>query len=210
MPLENGDLDLNLNLRGSADAPITITGAIDGSTRITGRSHIAIGGEYLILSHLTFDGVEPPDGAEAIVSFRRKSDAYATHCRLRQSVFDACNPADPERRYAWVRLYGSNNRVDHNLFRAQAHSGVTVQVMMKTADAANRIDHNHFLGPCPQGDGNGFECIQIGQSQDSMKEGHCVVESNLFERCDGETEIISSKTCKNIIRDNVFFESART
>jgi poly(beta-D-mannuronate) lyase len=33
-----------------------------------------------------------------------------------------------------------------------------------------------------------------------------VVETNLFERCDGELEIISSKSCENIYRGNTFLE----
>ncbi|MDQ8179188.1 polysaccharide lyase 6 family protein [Pelagicoccus sp. SDUM812005] len=208
-PGEWADLDLKLTLNGTADAPITLTGDTNGNTRITGRSRIALSGEHIILSHLVFSHAEPPADTEALVSFRTSDSDYAHHSRLRHSVFDSCNPSDPARRYAWVRLYGTHNRVDHNRFRNQAHSGVTVQVRMLTPDAQHRIDHNHFLDR-PKGDGNGYECIQIGQSQDSRSLGSCLVENNLFERCDGETEIISSKTCNNVIRGNLFYESAGT
>lgn len=206
---EWANIDLNLALSGTAEAPITITGATNGSTRITGRSRIGIAGKHIILSHLVFSQVEPPEGAEAVVSFRTSGTKYAHHSRLTHSVFDSCNPSDSKRRYHWIRLYGTQNRVDHNLFRAQAHSGVTIQVRLLTPNAQHRIDHNHFMDR-PKGDGNGFECIQIGQSQDSMSVGACLVENNLFERCDGETEIISSKTCENVIRGNLFYESAGT
>ncbi|NDV61358.1 hypothetical protein G0Q06_02710 [Puniceicoccales bacterium CK1056] len=200
-------LELTLDVSGTPDAPIVLKGAEDGSTIITGRSSIEIGGSHITVSDLRFEGVEPPEGAEAIVSFRDSEKSMAYGSRLSNCIFDSCNPDDPERRYAWVRLYGQENRVDHNLFSNQKHSGVTVQVRMKLADARHRIDHNHFLDR-EQGDGNGFECIQIGQSQDSEKAGNCLVDSNLFERCDGETEIISSKTDSNTFRSNVFLESS--
>ncbi|MDQ8187905.1 chondroitinase-B domain-containing protein [Pelagicoccus sp. SDUM812002] len=203
------NLQLNLTLNGRAEAPIIISGATNGSTLITKRSHIGIAGKHIVLSHLVFDQVEPPENSEAIVSFRTTGGNYAYHSRLRHCVFDSCNPADPNRRYSWVRLYGTDNRVDHNLFRSQSHEGVTIQVRILIPGAKHRIDHNHFMDR-PKGDGNGFECIQIGQSQDSMSLGSCLVENNLFERCDGETEIISSKTGGNVIRGNLFYESAGT
>ncbi|MBD5780699.1 alginate lyase family protein [Pelagicoccus sp. NFK12] len=206
---EWANIDLDLTLKGTAAAPITVTGFPNGGTRITGRSRIGIAGAHVVLSHLVFSRVEPPEDAEAIVSFRTSGTNYAHHSRLSHCVFDACNPADPERRYHWIRLYGTHNRIDHNLFRAQAHEGVTIQVRLLTANAQHRIDHNHFMNRA-KGDGNGFECIQIGQSQDSRSVGACLVENNLFERCDGETEIISSKTGENVIRGNLFYESAGT
>ena len=110
---------------------------------------------------------------------------------------------------ASVRLSGKANRVDHCRFEGQDHEGVTVQVVLKEPDAEHRIDYNHFLDRKP-GDGNGYECIQIGQSWASMKRGACVVENNIFESCDGETEVISSKICDNIIRGNLFLRSSGT
>lgn len=210
LELSSGEWDsmqLRLSLEGRAEAPIVVKGASDGTTVITGRSSIQIGGQYITIRDLHFKGVEPPEGEEAIISFQESSEKMAYGSRLSNCFFDACNPVDPERRYAWVRMYGAKNRVDHNLFFGQNHSGVTVQVMMRTANARHRIDHNHFKDRKP-GDGNGFECIQLGQSGDSEKDGNCMIEYNLFERCDGETEIVSNKTGNNIYRYNTFAESA--
>lgn len=204
---EWNSVELILVMEGRAEAPIVLTGASDGSTVITGRSSIRIGGKYITVRNLQFKGVEPPDNQDAIVSFQETSEKMAFQSRLSNCFFDACNPKDPDRRYAWVRIYGLKNRVDHTLFSGQNHSGVTVQVMMRLAHAGHRIDNNHFKDRKP-GDGNGFECIQLGQSGDSEKNGDCVIEYNLFERCDGETEIISNKTGNNSYRFNTFVESA--
>ena len=44
----------------------------------------------------------------------------------------------------------------------------------------------------------------------SMSTAGCTVENNLFYRCNGEVEIISSKSCGNIYRGNVFEECKGT
>ena len=203
------DLNLVLDMEGTAEAPILITGAKDGSTVITGTSSIQIGGAYLHLENLHFYQVVPPEGAGAIIQFRIAQEDYGQNCRLSNSWLEDCNPDDPARRYRWIRLYGRGHRVDHNLFSGMAHSGQLLQFVMVEEDARHRVDHNHFLNRA-QGDGNGFEIIQLGHSYHSEKDGNSIIEKNLFEACDGETEIISVKTCGNIIRENLFYRSRGT
>src|SRR3954453_9089407 len=41
-----------------------------------------------------------------------------------------------------------------------------------------------------------------------MTNSGTLVEHNLFERCDGEIEIISSKSCENVYRYNTFLDCA--
>ncbi|MGJ8640228.1 MAG: polysaccharide lyase 6 family protein [Opitutaceae bacterium] len=201
-------IEIGILAQGTEEAPITVKGASDGSTLVTGQSCIEIGGRFITIRDLHFQGCEPPERKSSIVYFQ-KSSRMASDSRLTNCVFESCNPVDPERRYSWVRLSGDRNRVDHSVFSAHNHSGVTIQVKLENSIAGHRIDHNHFIDRKP-GDGNGFECIQVGQSQDSLKNGDCVVDYNLFERCDGETEIISSKTGNNVFRFNTFSESAGT
>lgn len=69
----------------------------------------------------------------------------------------------------------------------------------------HRIDHNYFGERSALGV-NGGETIRIGTSTWSMFDSFTVVENNIFDKCDGETEIISNKSCKNIIQKNLFFE----
>src|SRR6185503_5205810 len=45
-------------------------------------------------------------------------------------------------------------------------------------------------------------------SHQSMTNSGTLVEQNLFERCDGEIEIISSKSCENVYRGNTFLNCA--
>ena len=75
--------------------------------------------------------------------------------------------------------------------------------------AFHRIDSNHF-GDRPRGWANGFETIRLGDSDTSGVDAYIVVENNLFERVDGEIEIISSKSNFNIFRYNTFRQSKGT
>jgi poly(beta-D-mannuronate) lyase len=49
-----------------------------------------------------------------------------------------------------------------------------------------------------------MEAVRTGLSYLSMSEGGTIVESNLFENCDGDPEIISVKECGGIVRNNTF------
>ena len=66
--------------------------------------------------------------------------------------------------------------------------------------------NNHF-GPRPRKGGASGETIQLGSSFTSMSPSNTTIANNLFEACNGEVEIISSKTNFNEIRNNVFYKS---
>ncbi|RYG56798.1 MAG: hypothetical protein EON56_03535 [Alphaproteobacteria bacterium] len=63
--------------------------------------------------------------------------------------------------------------------------------------------HNYFYNNGPRLE-NEKEAIRIGNSQLSQSSGNTTVEFNLFEECDGDPEIVSVKSCDNIIRHNTF------
>ena len=48
--------------------------------------------------------------------------------------------------------------------------------------------------------------IRVGDSKTSMMKAACVVERNVFEKCNGEAECISNKSCGNLYRENTFLE----
>ena len=55
-----------------------------------------------------------------------------------------------------------------------------------------------------------METIRVGWSELSRSSGFTTIEYNLFENCDGDPEIISVKTCDNIVRYNTFVSSQGT
>jgi poly(beta-D-mannuronate) lyase len=109
-------------------------------------------------------------------------------------------------------LYGQHNRFDHSHLVGKRNKGVTVAVRLNSEQSQqnyHQIDHN-FFGYRPTFGSNGGETLRIGTSHYSLSDSFTVVEKNYFERTNGEVEIISVKSGKNQIRNNVFFESRGT
>ncbi|MBB6428386.1 polysaccharide lyase 6 family protein [Algisphaera agarilytica] len=202
------DAELVFAGHGTKTDPITLRAQTPGGVTLTGRSNLSISGSHLMVSGLNFVGGAPGDLSH-VIQFRGPL-GDAVHCRLTNTQIKEYNPEDPKTRYFWVSLYGQHNRVDHCRFKGQNHSGVTVCVWVSDQITTHhRIDNNHFLDR-PPGDGNGFETIRIGTSTYHETSTAVLVERNLFERVDGEIEIISNKACDNVFRANTFRESAGT
>ncbi|MEQ9461240.1 MAG: chondroitinase-B domain-containing protein [Phycisphaeraceae bacterium] len=192
---------------GTADNPITLKAQTQGGVILTGSSNLDISGRHLVVDGLTFqDGT--PQGSH-IVRFTGPL-GKASNSRLTNTTITNYNPSDINDRYFWVSLYGQDNRVDHSRFQGQNHSGVTVVAWLdNNIEARHLIDNNHFLDR-PEGNDNGFETIRLGTSEVSNTNAKIIVEHNLFERVDGEIEIISNKSNDNTFRYNTFRDSKGT
>lgn len=183
---------------------------IPGEVLLTGTSTLRIAGEFLVVDGLLFANGYSTSGA--VIEFRNGSSNIANNCRLTNTAIIDYNPTSRSIGYKWVSIYGQNNRVDHCYLAGKDHLGTTLVVWLKSGgekDNHHRIDHNYF-GPRPPLGVNGGETIRIGTSTYSMESSRTVVEHNLFEHCNGETEIISNKSVNNIFRYNTFFESEGT
>ncbi|MCB1996256.1 MAG: right-handed parallel beta-helix repeat-containing protein [Burkholderiaceae bacterium] len=191
--------------QGREGAPIRLRARTPGQVVLSGSSRLEIGGRHLEVAGLRFERGGLRQGL-AVVAFRTRRQE-ASDSRFIDSAIVGYNPPDPETRYSWVALYGQRNRVDHNLFEGQRHSGPTVAVVREVARRdEHRIDHNHFLDRPPGADRNGYESIRIGTSKVADSDSGTVVERNLFERTNGEIEAVSVKSGGNLIRDNTFLE----
>ena len=211
--LANGrweDFEILFTGEGREDAPIRLRGETPGGVFLTGQSNLRLGGEYLEVSDLVFkDGYTP---TQVVVAFRENKRNLANNSRVSNVVIDNYN--QPERYGVdfWVLMYGKNNRFDHNHLVGKRNQGVTMAVKMDTEESRennHRIDHNYF-GPRPILGSNGGETLRIGTSHFSRSNSNTTVENNYFDRCDGELEIISSKSAGNKILNNTFFESRGT
>ncbi len=207
--VENGDYrDLELKWRGAGaeGAPVRIEAATPGGVRIGGASTLRLAGRWLEIGGFDFRGGTPSKGA--VVEFRCGSEV-ADDCRLTDCIIDGYNPARRDAAYCYVILYGRRNRVDHCTFAGKLNLGVTLIVMLNEERSQrnfHRIDHNHFA-PRPVYGSNGAETIRVGTSQQAYESSNTLIEENLFERCDGEVEVVSIKSSDNVIRRNVFLES---
>lgn len=203
-------VDLTFNAAGRPGAPILLRPATPGGVTFTGPTRLRLSGRHLIVSGFNFQGATSSGDGRALVEFRDADNVSAQYCRLTQTAFVDCNPPSPFTRYPWVSLYGTDNRVDHNYFRGQNHSGVTVVVWLSGPATRHRIDRNHFAHR-PESpddieglDRNGWETIRIGDSNTSLQSAQNIVERNLFTECNGEIEIISNKSGDNQYLYNTF------
>jgi parallel beta-helix repeat protein len=193
---------------GEPGKPIVLRPRKPGTLKLEGTSRLEISGSWLQAEGLRFEGGHSTEG-QPVVQFRGKK-GDASHSRLTESAIVRFNPPDTKIKYPWVAMYGQQNRVDHNRFEGQNHPGVTVAVFRKAKKTdEHQIDNNHFLDR-PRGDGNGFESVRIGTGASAYSDSKTRVESNLFERTDGEVETISVKSGGNLIRNNTFREVAGT
>jgi poly(beta-D-mannuronate) lyase len=179
--------------KGTAEKPITLRARTPGKVVLGGTSSVAVDGEHLVVSGLMLKG---GDSAKAAVLIGGR------HCRLTETAL-----VEGTHKF-YVRISGTDNRVDHCYLAGKTSEGPTLQVEVPEGGPhRHRIDHNHF-GHRPPLRRNGGETIRVGYSHQSMNESGAVVERNLFDRCDGEIEIISSKSCGNFYRFNTFLDCA--
>lgn len=194
------DAELRIHGQGAADAPILVRAETIGGVKITGESSLRIWGSHVTV--LGFSFVDGHSGSTDVIQFRRSAEEHASDCRLtRCSIIDYNAPNSQSGK--WVSLYGKRNRVDHCYFAGKTTEGTTLVVWLDGQPNHHRIDHNHF-GPRPDLGRNGGETIRVGTSEFSLTSSATIVEGNLFEECDGEIEVISSKSCDNVYRNNTF------
>lgn len=203
------DARLKLKATGTAKLPVVVRAQTPGATIFTGDSRISISGAHITVEGLHFKN---PTGEE-VIELRTKSDALATDCRVTQcAVTNELPGSKSEGSARFVSIYGARNRIDHCLIQGKTSAGTTVVVWLSDEakdQGHHRIDHNYF-GPRERLGKNGGETIRLGDSKISMQRAECVVENNVFERCDGEAECISNKSCGNLYQHNTFLSVAGT
>ncbi|MGB5738276.1 MAG: polysaccharide lyase 6 family protein [Woeseia sp.] len=204
------DFEVLFTGRGQEGKPITLRAETPGKVILSGQSNLRLAGEHLVVKGLVFrDGYTPTN---TVIAFRRTKGEYANNSRVTETVIDHFNNPERFEEDYWVMMYGKNNRFDHNHIEGKSNKGVTMAVRLDSVDSQqnhHRIDHNYF-GPRPVLGSNGGETLRIGTSQYSLTDSFTVVENNWFDRCDGEVEIISNKSGRNVFRGNLFTESRGT
>lgn len=193
---------------GDSTASILLRAESVGGVILTGSSSLKIAGKYLVADGFTFTNGYVPSGS--VIEFRNGSSVLSSHCRLTNtSIIDYSNP-DTTIDSKWVSIYGKYNRVDHCYLKGKRNLGTTL-VVWRPDTLANyaQIDSNYF-GPRPPLGLNGGETIRVGTSDLCLSDSYSIIERNYFDQCNGELEIISSKSGNNIYRYNTFFHCVGT
>jgi len=195
---------LHLEGSGTAEQPITLRAQTPGRVVVTGKSHLRLSGRHLVVEGLFFQDIV---GESEVIALRTSSAKHAHDCRLTNCAIINRLGAEGQIESKWVSVYGTNNRVDHCHFSGKNSRGTTLVVWVGDGPDDHRIDHNYFGHRPPLGV-NGGESVRVGTSDVSMNDSRTIVESNVFEECDGEAEIISNKSCENVYRGNTFLRCA--
>ena len=201
------NLQVVFKSQGEKAKPIVLCAKNNGKVEFKGKSNLKISGNYLVVKGLIFKNGFSPEGS--VIEFRTNSKNLAFNCRVTECVIDGYSIPDRSKGDIWVALYGKNNRFDHNILQNKLSAGVTLAVLRDDSASINnhhQIDHNYF-GTRPRLGSNGGETMRVGTSRNSLLPSNTIIEDNYFYRCDGEVEIISIKSCKNILRRNTFVES---
>ncbi len=207
--LANGvwkDAQIKFNAHGTEKQPIILKAETPGRVTLEGQSSLHIGGKYLVVDGLYFKNGYTP--SSSVIKFKIDDDNIANHCQVTNIVIDEYVQPNRFTKDHWVEFYGQHNSLDHSYLAGKFNEGPTVRVFLNGNQHIrnyHQITNNHF-GPKPRKGGPRAETMQIGDSYTSMTPSYVSVTGNYFERCNGEVEIISSKSNFNEFKDNVFFE----
>jgi poly(beta-D-mannuronate) lyase len=193
------DADLVFRGEGAVDNPIRLKPQNPGKVTFLGTSRLRMGGEGLYVEGLLWRDSSATDD---VISFRIDSKTMARKCTLAECAIVGDNP-DKERKF--VSIYGEGNIVYRCRFDGKKSRGTLLVVWLgESAPPNHHLIKECFFGPRERLGKNGGEIIRIGDSKTSLQESSTEVSSNYFYRCDGEAEIISNKSCKNLYAGNVF------
>ena len=208
--LANGiwkDVQIKFIGEGTENNPITIKAETAGKVFIEGVSDLKFGGKYLVVDGLHFRNGHSP--SDAVVEFRVDENTIGNHCTITNCAIKDFNKMHRDDTDLWVQFWGRHNTLSNSYIAGKTNRGPTIRVDLEGNESINnyhKIINNHF-GPRPPKGGASGETIQIGNSFSSMSPSYTMVANNLFEECNGEVEIISSKTNFNEFRNNVFYKS---
>jgi hypothetical protein len=180
---------------GTATAPITITAASVGAAELAGTAQIElVGASHVIVAGFTFSssaGLAVPVGANAD--------------RITRNTFQG--GAD-----IYLSVAADDTEVDHNTFQHKTTHGVFLAVIGPGDNGmAQRVHvhHNYFFDHQYKGT-NGGEAVRFGQSNRQHGDARGLIEYNLFEKADGDSEAITVKSSNNIVRYNTIINSRGT
>ena len=151
------DTEIDFFAEGVEGDSITLRAETPGQVILNGDSQLNIGGQYLKVDGLWFDGGALTGGH--VIEFRRSSSNLTHHSRLTNCAVTNYNPPNYLTQYKWVSVYGTHNRVDHCHFAGKTHDGATVVVWLgdppRDDPGWHRIDRNFFRTPARTGQERG-------------------------------------------------------
>ena len=207
--LANGvwsDIQIKFLGKGTKEAPIVLRAETSGKVSIEGVSDLKLGGTYLEVRGLYFKNGYTP--SKTVIDFHIDSSSIANHCKVSGCVIEDFTQPNRNKGDHWIEFWGRYNQLDQCYIAGKSNQGPTIMVILEGNEQINNYHQivNNLFGPRPRKGGPHGETIQLGDSGTSMAPSYSTVANNLFERCDGEVEIISNKSNNNSFRNNIFYK----
>lgn len=197
--------NLLLSAKGTMQNQVVFMAEKSGTVFFTGNSYLHITGTNITVSGVVFKNGY--SGKNHVWQFSHGKEVANNSRITASSIQGFNNPLRLDENH-WLTLSGKNNRVDHCNFTDKTNLGVLVAVLLdddRSRINNHSIDSNYFGIRKPLGS-NAGELIRVGVSQHCTFYSNTVIKNNFFEYCDGETEIVSIKSCGNKVVGNVFKE----
>ena len=200
------DQEIELNgFDGSEANPITLRAQKPGGVVLVGESQIRTSAKWWIIEGFHFDNRDNAPTAYNPVQFRGSGNVGAEHVRLTNCAFTSLD--NKEKTSKWILIYGRFNQIDHCHFSGKPNKGALITVELGGLAAGQSAEHLiqwNYFADVAKNEGSDNETIRVGFSGDQNRAARCVVEHNLFLRCNGENEIISNKSSHNRYSANTF------
>ncbi|RIJ43062.1 chondroitinase-B domain-containing protein [Pontibacter oryzae] len=194
---------------GCENKPIVIMAKNQGQAIITGNTSFTLES----VKHITLQGFAIKSaGISTGIKIQNSSRVRIIGNSFAISETSSCN---------WIYIgdtWGSTapiksggNVIAYNQFDGKTQAGkyIVIDGSATQQSQHDTIRYNLFKNNGPRAT-NEKESIRVGTSTLSMSSGFTVIEYNLFQDCDGDPEVVSIKSCDNIIRHNTFQRSLGT
>ncbi|MUU77099.1 chondroitinase-B domain-containing protein [Winogradskyella endarachnes] len=206
---------LSINVNATETQPCIIKAQNPGNVFFEGRSHISLGGSYIIFEGIVFQNasglITTNDRIEPVIEFRDTSNNDCVNCHVRNIKIDSYNGtlSQAEDIFKWIIIYGEYNEVSYCSFIGKNGVGSIINDNHNNSTPDySKIHHNYFADRVPvNNDVNGLndqDAIRIGTSSTSLSDSFTEVYDNLFYNWSGEVEIISNKSGSNKYYNNTF------
>ncbi len=213
------DFEITFGGAGTEDAPITIAAQNPGKAILKGGEvSIKMGGSYAQLQGFVFEDILY---GSKLIETRNNSDiaSYCSNCRITELTI--VNPKATSSGGTFISVYGSDVWVDRNIFSGKTSANPMVSLIREldsdvTEDEAiaklakgTVVYKNYFANRLPAGGkmyanngDNDYEAIRTGLSESHHFPSNSMIVDNLFERIQGEAEVVSNKGTNNVISGN--------
>lgn len=196
---------LNVPSSGTEDKPITLKAKNPGKAVFKKESGLTVTGSYVHIEGLKFEECTKLQ----IIRF----EPDTRYCVLSDCAVINSNPLnddgtlDTKTTQKWVYIQGKYNKVTGCYFRGKNSVGQMVEIIRREAEADYHIVENCYFGDFKLNGGNGYETFRIGTSQQSLSGSYSILKGCFFEKCNGEGEAISIKSCNNTLINNTLYNT---